>query len=809
MNLNDLNPEQREAASTLEGPVLVLAGAGSGKTKMLTYRVANLIAHGEKPWHIMAITFTNKAAKEMKERVIGLVGEAGKDVWISTFHAACSRILRRDIEKIGYNRNFVIYDDADQKSLLKRILSDMNLDEKAYPLNVIKSIISDAKEKLLSPAEWKLEAVPDYRNDIYFDIYSRYETKLKENNALDFNDLIIKTLDLFTMHPPVLQYYQDLIHYLHVDEYQDTDMAQYHLVSLLVQQDHNLCVVGDDDQSIYSWRGADIRNILNFKQDYPEAKVIKLERNYRSSANILDAANQVIAANPNRMDKALWTERNAGEKIGYYVADSDSGEANWIADKIRELHEEGAKYSDFAILYRMNYQSRLLDISLGNRGIPFREYGGLRFYDRKEIKDALAYIRLVVNPTDDVSLQRIINVPKRGIGEVSVNALMQYAASEGIPALSACMSLPEDFNKRVKSKVEKFGQLLMRLTLEMEQRTPTEFVKYMLEETGIRKELDEEKNEENMQKSGNLDALVSAVKEYEDANPGNSLLDFLQTTSLESSFDQIDESQGTVMLMTMHGAKGLEFPTVFLIGMDEGVFPSFRALAEEDTDSGKLEEERRLCYVGITRAENRLFLSHCKNRLVNGEFRNYEDSRFIDDIPSRLIKYEFPFKQTPFRSQQQNIHERYNADTELSFENGSQWKTRSSQGSMGRAVGFGSGNTIKVGGMTIPGVQKGFGSQSSRQSDSSSFSGIPLSAGMQSSEKPSGQQHIRSVADSGFGKTDYQAGDHIMHKKFGPGTVVEIQSGKGPDDRTLLVQFGNGNTKALKERLAPIVRMED
>lgn len=792
MNLNDLNPQQREAASTLDGPVLVLAGAGSGKTKMLTYRVANLIDHGVKPWHIMAITFTNKAAREMRERVVGLVGEAGNDVWVSTFHAACVRILRRDIEKIGYNRNFVIYDDGDQRTLLKQILKELNLNTEKNQLNMVRSIISRAKEQLLSPMEWLDSHESDYSSQDYFKVYEQYEKKLKESNALDFNDLIIRTLELFTTHPPVLRYYQDLVQYLHVDEYQDTDMAQYHLVSLLVQQDHNLCVVGDDDQSIYSWRGADIRNIMNFKKDYPEAKVIKLEQNYRSSANILDAANQVIAVNDHRMDKALWTKREAGEKIGYMICGSESGEADWVAEKISKLHSQGAPYSDFAVLYRMNYQSRLVDLALSNLGIPFREYGGIRFYERKEIKDALAYIRLVLNPTDDVSLQRIINVPKRGLGEVSVNALMEYAASEGIPALSACMSLPDDFNKRAKGKIEKFGQLLMRLTLEIEQRTPTDFVRYMIDETGLLKELKEDKSEEGMQKIEDLKDLVNAVKQYEEKHPGCSLLDFLETTSLESSFDKIDEHEGTVMLMTMHGAKGLEFPTVFMIGMDEGVFPTARAINAEfegEDSRGRLEEERRLCYVGITRAENRLFMSHSTKRMFNGEFTDILPSRFIADIPWRLIEREYPGGSGP-----RPVTRRLD-DEELPFDSGNQWKTRSSQGSMGRAPGFGSGGAAKVGGVTIPGVQKGFGGQT----DSGKVHVMPKSE----------QQYVHSVAESEFGKTEYQTGDRVLHRKFGMGTVVDIRPGKEADDRTLVIQFGNGEAKAFKEKLAPIVPMEE
>ncbi|MBQ8095097.1 MAG: UvrD-helicase domain-containing protein [Clostridia bacterium] len=630
MNLNDLNREQREAAETLEGPLLVLAGAGSGKTKMLTYRIANLIEHGVAPYHIMAITFTNKAAGEMRERVVQLVGEAGHEVWVSTFHAACARILRRDIEKLGYKRNFAIYDDSDQDSLIKAILKQKNLDEKEYPVREIKSIIGHAKEKLLSPHEWLEESEHGYKDQTYYEIYLKYEERLKESNALDFNDLIVRTLDLLLSHPPVLQYYHHVLRYFHVDEYQDTDYAQYQLIQLLAQEERNLCVVGDDDQSIYSWRGADIRNIRNFKHDFPEAKIIKLERNYRSSANILDAANQVIAGNENRMDKALWTERPAGEKITYYEALSENEEARWAADKIRTMHAAGSSYSDFTILYRINAQSRVIENALGANGIPYRVYGGLKFYDRKEIKDATSYLRLLLNPTDDVSFQRIINVPKRGLGDTSVGALMDFAASEGIPAMSACMCLPEDFNKRAKKKIEDFADLMMRLTMEMELRSPADFVKYMIDESGLRKDYEEEKDEESRSRLENLDELINAIHEYVENNPDKTLLDFLETTSLESSFDAVDEDAGNVTLMTLHGAKGLEFPVVFMVGMDEELFPSTRAIEEDEN----VEEERRLCYVGITRAENKLFLSHARIRKRFGMDCAYEPSRFLEAIPS-------------------------------------------------------------------------------------------------------------------------------------------------------------------------------
>ena len=465
MNLNDLNREQRLAAETLEGPLLVLAGAGSGKTRALTYRVANLLEHGVPPWSIMAITFTNKAAAEMRERIEKLSGESAADVWVSTFHAGCAKILRRDIEKLGYTRSFTIYDDDDQTSALKEILKRLNIDEKFLPPREIKAKISDAKNKLLGPQEWFASSDRDYRCQMVQDIYSAYEEKLKSSNALDFDDLIVKTLELFTLHPPVLEAYQRKFRYIHVDEYQDTNYAQYMLVRLLAQQSRNLCVVGDDDQSIYGWRGADIRNILDFEKDFPDATVIKLEQNYRSTANILDAANQVIARNENRKDKALWTQEGPGEPIRLYRAGDEREEAAWVCQQIRDLGLRGEDPSRFAVLYRTNAQSRVIEEAFVQSGIKYRMYGGLRFYDRKEVKDILAYLRVMLNPADDVSVRRIINVPKRAIGDTTVAELARVAAQEGIPLMTVCMDVPQTLASRAQKSVSKFGELMLNLTM--------------------------------------------------------------------------------------------------------------------------------------------------------------------------------------------------------------------------------------------------------------------------------------------------------------------------------------------------------
>ena len=460
MNLNDLNKEQRLAAETLEGPLLVLAGAGSGKTRALTYRVANLLEHGVPPWAIMAITFTNKAAKEMRERIEKLAGEGAGEIWVSTFHSGCAKILRRDIEKLGYTRSFTIYDDDDQMSALKEILKKLNIDDKFLPPREIKSKISDAKNKLLGPQDWFAQSERDYRSQLIYDVYNAYEEKLKSSNSLDFDDLIVKTLELFAQHPPVLEAYQRKIRYIHVDEYQDTNYAQYMLVRLLAAQSRNLCVVGDDDQSIYGWRGADIRNILDFEKDYPDAKVIKLEQNYRSTANILDAANQVIAHNAGRKEKALWTEQEAGETIKLFCAGDEREEAAWVADRMKKLNRHGESYGNMAVLYRTNAQSRVLEEMLMRAGIPYKVFGGQRFYDRREVRDVIAYLRVIANPTDDVSLRRIINVPKRAIGDATIAELVAHAQAQDMPLFSALTDLPASLSSRPRKCVTDFFTMM-------------------------------------------------------------------------------------------------------------------------------------------------------------------------------------------------------------------------------------------------------------------------------------------------------------------------------------------------------------
>ena len=639
IDLNTLNAPQREAVMHTEGPLLVLAGAGSGKTRVLTYRIAHIMENGVAPWHILAITFTNKAAREMAERVRNLAGEAAEDAWISTFHSCCARILRRDIEKMGYKRQFAIYDEDDRMAVIKQACKELNLGDKEFPPKLIRSVISDAKNRMLSPADWLKEAGDDFRNHKIFDAYEMYERTLKSNNALDFDDLIIKTLELLADNPPVLDYYRDKFRYILVDEYQDTNLAQYELVRLLTGERHNLCVVGDDDQSIYGWRGADIRNILEFEKDFPDTKIIKLEQNYRSTGNILDAANQVIAHNEGRKDKALWTETDAGDRIVVYDALDERDEAAFIAATTRRLESEGTRPGEMAVLYRTNGQSRVIEEAFVRAGVTYRVYGGLKFYDRKEVKDLIAYMRCLVNPDDDVSTRRIINEPKRGIGDSTVDALMDYASENEMPLISAALDYKNaPVNARARTALGKFAELMIDLTEAMYAMKPSEFLETIISKTGYVKQLEAVKTEENEARIENIRELQGAVTEYETQNPQGTVTDFLENVALVTDLDNMGETRGAVTLMTIHSAKGLEFDCVFLAGMEESIFPISRAMF----DDGQLEEERRLCYVGITRARKKLFMSYARSRMLYNTRQANQKSRFLSEIPSRLLSMGRP-----------------------------------------------------------------------------------------------------------------------------------------------------------------------
>ncbi|MBB3907724.1 DNA helicase PcrA [Anoxybacteroides rupiense] len=651
--LANLNPEQQAAVKTTEGPLLIMAGAGSGKTRVLTHRIAYLMAEKHvAPWNILAITFTNKAAREMKERVQSLVGGAAEEIWISTFHSMCVRILRRDIDRIGINRNFSILDATDQLSVLKTILNDKNIDPKKFDPRAILGTISSAKNELLSPEKFAKKAATYYEK-VVSDVYTEYQQRLLRNHSLDFDDLIMVTIQLFERVPEVLEHYQYKFQYIHIDEYQDTNRAQYMLVKMLAARFQNLCVVGDSDQSIYRWRGADIQNILSFETDYPNAKVVLLEQNYRSTKRILQAANKVIENNYNRKPKRLWTENPEGKKIAYYEAMSESDEAQFVAGKIKEYVDSSKRrYSDFAILYRTNAQSRMMEEVLIKSNIPYQIVGGLKFYDRKEIKDILAYLRLIANPNDDISLTRIINVPKRGIGASSLDKIASYASAYGLSMFQALGELEHmGISARIAASLHEFRRQIEHWGQLQEYVSVTELVEDVLEKSGYREMLEAEKTLEAQSRLENIDEFLSVTKHFENVSEDKSLIAFLTDLALVADIDQLNNEEETdkeaVVLMTLHSAKGLEFPVVFLIGMEEGIFPHSRSLDDEE----EMEEERRLAYVGITRAEEELFLTSAQMRTLFGRTNVNPASRFIGEIPDELVEQVNKTKRWPASEQ--------------------------------------------------------------------------------------------------------------------------------------------------------------
>ncbi len=613
--LAGLNPEQREAVTHTEGPLLLMAGAGSGKTRVLTHRIAYLLREkGIAPWSVLAITFTNKAAREMKDRVAQLVGPIAEDIWISTFHSMCVRILRRDIDRIGYNRNFTILDSTDQLSVIKQILKKSNIDPKKFEPRSILGTISSAKNELKKPDAFASTAKGPYEQTVA-DVYVEYQKQLKKNQALDFDDLIMKTTELFKLVPEVLEFYQRKFQYILVDEYQDTNRAQYMLVNMLSDKLKNICVVGDSDQSIYRWRGADIANILSFEEDYPNAKVILLEQNYRSTKTILQAANEVIANNMNRKKKNLWTENDSGVKIGYFSADTEQSEAQFVVEKIQEALKNGTyKYSDIAILYRTNAQSRVIEEFFVKSNIDYNIVGGTKFYDRKEIKDLLAYLRLIANPDDDISLQRIVNVPKRGIGATTVDKIGAYATDQDLSLFAALQEVEQiGLSGRAVTKLQDFSKQLNNWVDMQEYLSVTELVEELLERTGYRDMLKNEQSIEAQSRLENIDEFITVTQEFEKQNEDKSLVAFLTDLALVADIDKLDEEnegkpKDAITLMTLHSAKGLEFPLVFLIGMEEGIFPHSRSLFEEE----EMEEERRLGVCWDYSCGKRTLLNKCE-----------------------------------------------------------------------------------------------------------------------------------------------------------------------------------------------------
>ena len=646
--LNGMNPRQKEAVLHTDGPLLLMAGAGSGKTRVLTHRIAYLIEEKEvNTWNILAITFTSKAAKEMKERVNAILASGGEDVWVSTFHSICVRILRRDVDFIGYNRNFTIIDSSEQLTLMKRILKELNIDPKKYDPRSILGTISQAKNSLQTPQDFaKMQG--SYYEEIAAKCYAAYQKELQYNQCMDFDDLIMNTIRLFEEHPDSLTYYQNKFHYIHVDEYQDTNHAQYTLVNLLAGRFRNLCVVGDADQSIYGWRGADMQNILDFEKDYPDAAVILLEQNYRSTKNILSAANQVIENNSNRKPKNLWTENKEGNKITYYRADNERDETRFIVDRMQEeIRSNHRNYGDFAILYRTNAQSRVMEETLLKANIPYKMVGGHKFYDRKEIKDILAYLNVLANPQDSISFERIVNSPKRGIGPGSIEKLRSFASLHEWPLLEAAQNVDlANIGGKAGQQLGAFGEMIQEVTQMIQYLTVTELTKEVLDRSGYLEDLKIQNTLEAQARIENLEEFLTVTQEFdkqfeqqneEDADaPEEKLTVFLNDLALVSDIDNLEEDASQVTLMTLHAAKGLEFPVVFLIGLEEGVFPLSRALMEES----ELEEERRLAYVGITRAEEALYLTNAFSRTLYGRTQYNRPSRFVEEIDQELLEIE-------------------------------------------------------------------------------------------------------------------------------------------------------------------------
>ncbi|MBW5448414.1 DNA helicase PcrA [Cohnella sp. CFH 77786] len=755
--IGKLNPRQREAAVTTSGPLLIMAGAGSGKTRVLTHRIAYLIAKRiAAPWSILAITFTNKAAREMQERVSKLVGPSGKDIWVSTFHSMCVRILRKDIERIGYGSNFSILDSTDQLSVIRNVMKDQNIDTKKFEPKAVQASISAAKNELLTPEQYE-QRQGDYFQTIVAKVYKQYQRRLKSNNSLDFDDLIMQTIQLFQDVPEVLAFYQNKFRYLHVDEYQDTNRAQYMLCRMLAAQHHNICVVGDSDQSIYRWRGADITNILNFEKDYPEAKTILLEQNYRSTSTILDAANAVIRNNLGRKSKNLWTDKDGGDKIIVYQGDSEHEEGYFVAGEIRKNRQNGRRYGDHAILYRTNAQSRVIEEILIKSEIPYQIVGGIKFYDRKEIKDILAYLRLISNPDDDISFERIVNVPKRGVGDTTVARLQEEAQRYGISTYRLLSeSLHEiDVTSRARTALYEFKDLIANLSAMVEFLSVTELTEKMLEMTGYRLELQRENTIESKSRLENIDEFLSVTQEFEKRSDDKSLVAFLTDLALIADIDSMDDEEDegagdAVVLMTMHSAKGLEFPVVFIVGMEEGVFPGNRAFQ----DNEEMEEERRLAYVGITRAEQKLYLTCARMRLLYGRTNSNAPSRFLGEIPDGLKE------------------------------------SASSGGRLGSYGGF--AHRLGGGGFGArPSAGAGFGSAGTA---GASAAARPAPA---AAAKPAGSGDGLSVA----------AGDKVQHAKWGIGTVVAVK-GSGNDMELNIAFPAPIGVKRLLAAFAPVTKVQ-
>ena len=749
-----LNKEQKEAVMHTEGPLLLLAGAGSGKTRVLTHRIAYLIDEmGVNPWNILAITFTNKAAGEMRERVDQIVGFGADQIWVSTFHSACIRILRRHIDRLGYDTNFTIYDTDDQKALIKSICKRLEIDTKVHKERSLMNAISSAKDELVSVTEYYLNAAGDYNKAIIAKVYREYQESLKKNNALDFDDIIVKTVELFKSCPEVLNSYQERFRYIMVDEYQDTNTAQFELIRLLADKYRNLCVVGDDDQSIYKFRGANIRNILDYEKVYPDAKVIKLEQNYRSTQSILDAANAVISNNVGRKDKALWTDKGAGNRIHFRQFDNAYEEAEYIADDIaHKVKKDGAQYKDMAVLYRTNAQARLLEERMIVENIPYKVVGGVNFYARQEIKDILAYLKTIDNGRDEIAVRRIVNVPKRSIGAATLNKVADYAEMKDI-SLYEAMCEADDIMSLGKSaaKINGFVNLIRVFRSGLTSYTIPDLIQAIVDRIEYTKYLEDYDEESAEDRIANIDELISKAVSYEETHDDPSLSEFLEEVALVADIDNVEEGDNRVLLMTLHSAKGLEFPSVYLAGMEDGLFPSFMTIMTGDAE--EIEEERRLAYVGITRAMEDLTLTCAKSRMIRGETQYNAVSRFVREIPDELMDNKVPAKK------------RYPEDDYEVFDFRPKAIVRPKV-------------TAKA---DKPFIAKGIGSLNN-------LAGISKGAPTQ------------AVAE-----LDYNVGDRIKHIKYGEGTVLNVV--KEPRDYKVTVNFDQAGQKVMYASFAKLKRV--
>ncbi len=790
-----LNEPQREAVYHTDGPLLILAGAGSGKTRVLTHRIAYLIEEkGVNPWNILAITFTNKAAGEMRQRVDSLVGFGSESIWVSTFHSMCVRILRRHIDRLGYDNRFTIYDTDDQKTLMKEVIRKLDLDPKRYKERALLSVISSAKNEMILPNEFELNAGGDFGQQQMAKVYREYEAQLKSNNALDFDDLLVKTVQLFDTQPDVLENYQERFRYIMVDEYQDTNTVQFKLVSLLAGKYRNLCVVGDDDQSIYKFRGANIRNILDFEKEFTDARVIKLEQNYRSTENILNAANGVIHNNKGRKDKTLWTDNGEGEKISLRQFDTGYDEAEFVAEDIKESVREGASYNDSAILYRTNAQSRLFEEKFIAMNIPYKIVGGINFYARREIKDILAYLKTIDNGQDDLAVRRIINVPKRGIGLTTINRIQESASSRGISFYEALLA-PELIAGagRSASKLDSFAALIEYFKGQAEQESLTDLLNEIIEKTGYVESLGTEDPVDAETRIQNIDELVSKAAAYEedcaDRDEAATLSGFLEEVALVADIDSLDEDQDYVVLMTLHSAKGLEFPRVYLAGMEDGLFPSYMTVTGDDPE--ELEEERRLCYVGITRAEQKLTLTCARRRMVRGETQYNKMSRFVREIPMELLETG-DGKSGRFGGAAVGSLSDFGGDDDSLV-----WNPEEEEVSFG---GKTSGSD-KYGNSTYANAKKAFRAQAY----GGMYSG---NTGGGAGNKPgfAGLQKGSQLSAGKGGKLSYGVGDRVRHVKFGEGTVLDIK--EGGRDHEVTVEFDGAGVRKMFAMFAKLVKID-